>query len=68
MGKDGEPTMERPSHPQQKFFKQHPHTPPPPPRSCLKKHRENLVAEKENRKLGGGGWGRFLREARVGCR
>ena len=48
--------MERPSHPQQKFFKQHPHT-PPPPRSCLKKHRENLVAEKENRKLGGGGGG-----------
>ena len=50
MGKDGKPTMERPSNPQQKFFKQH----PPPPRSCLKKHRENLVAEKENRKWG---WG-----------
>lgn len=50
MGKDGEPTMERSSHPQQKFFKQH-----TPPRSCLKKHRENLVAEKKNRKLGVGG-------------
>ena len=53
--------MERPSNPQQKFFKQH----TPPPRSCLKKHCENLVAEKENRKWG---WGRFLREARMGCR
>ena len=60
MGKDGEPTMERPSHPQQKFFKQHTHT-PPIPRSCLKKHWENLVAEKENRKWGGGGRGKIFK-------
>ena len=38
MGKDGEPTMERPSNPQQKFFKQH-----PPP----------ILSEETLRKFGG---------------
>ena len=42
MGKDGEPTMERPSHPQQKFLKQHTHTPPSP-----------ILSEETLRKFGG---------------
>ena len=62
-GKRWRTTMEHPSHPQQKFFKQH----PPPPRSCLKKHCENLVAEKENRKLGvGGGVGKVFKRSQSG--
>ena len=67
MGKDGEPTMERPSHPQQKSFKQHTH--PSLPVLVWRKTEKIWWQKKKIENWGGGGvWGRFLREARVGCR
>ena len=63
-GKRWRATMEHPSHPQQKFFKQH--TPPLP--DLVWRNTEKIWWQKKKIENWGGGWGRFLREARVGCR
>ena len=49
MGKDGEPTMERPSNPQQKFFKQH------PPPDLVWRNTAKIWWQKKKIENGGGG-------------
>ena len=56
MGKDGEPMIERPSHPQQKFFKQHTHTHPPFP-DLVWRNTEKIWRQKKKIENGGGGEG-----------
>ena len=44
--------MERPSHPQQKFFKQHTHTPPLP--DLVRRNTEKIWWQKKKIENGGG--------------
>ena len=64
MGKDGEPTMERPSHPQQKFFKQHyTHTPLP---DLVWRNTEKIWWQKKKIENWGGGVGKVFKRSQSG--
>lgn len=63
MGKDGEPKMERPSYPQQKFFKQHTHPSLP---VLVWRNTEKIWWQKKKIENGGGGVGKVFKRSQSG--